>query len=327
MQTGVIPVGGLSAEQVQSVLTAATAAPSLHNTQPWNFRCTPATIELHADPGRTAPIADPQQRELRLSCGAALLNLRVAIRALGVHPAVQLLPDHREPGLLAVIRPQGHSVVTPLDVELSRAIPRRHTNRRPFSATDVPTAVVTRLRQAAKLEQAFMSGLAGPHLQTLHALVNEAHDIQLRDPAFVAEFTSWTGRDSTCRTGVPARSGGPLPEPQDEWVLRDFSGGRARPRVAGKDFEPEPLIAVIGTFHDLPLAHLQAGQAMQRVLLAATAAGLAASFLSEVVEVPSTRKQLRELIVGGLWPQTVLRLGRPTAPATAPARLAATAMG
>jgi nitroreductase len=322
MQTRAIPVGSLSAEQVQTILTAATAAPSLHNTQPWNFRCTPTTIELHANPTRTAPIADPDQRELRLSCGAALLNLRVAIRALGAHPAVQLLPDHRQPDLLAIVRPQGHSVVTPLDIELSRAIPRRHTNRRPFSTGDIPISILNRLRQAAKIEQAFMASLAGPQRQTLRTLINQAHTIQLRDPAFVAEFDNWTGRDSDSLVGVPTRSGGPLPEPQDEWVLRDFSGGLARPRVPGKDFEPEPLIAVIGTFHDLPLAHLQAGQAMQRVLLTATAAGLAASFLSEVVEVPSTRKQLRELIVGGLWPQTVLRLGRPTTAVTAPARLA-----
>jgi len=323
MQTRAIPVSSLSADQVHSVLTAATAAPSLHNTQPWTFHCTPTTIELHADPTRTAPVADPEQRELRLSCGAALLNLRLAIRVLGVHPAVQLLPDHHQPDLLAVIRPQGHSVVTPLDIELFRAITRRHTNRRPFSTNDVPSSVVNRLRQAAKIEQAFMASLAGPQLRTLRALINQAHDIQLRDPAFVAEFAHWTGRDNTCRTGVPARSSGLLPEPQDQWVLRDFSGGQAHSRVEGKDFETEPLIAVIGTFHDLPLAHLQAGQAMQRVLLAATAAGLAASFLSEVVEVPATRKQLRDLVVGGLWPQTVLRLGRPTAAVTAPARFTA----
>jgi len=48
---------------------------------------------------------------------------------------------------------------------------------------------------------------------------------------------------------------------------------------------------------------------MQRVLLVAAIAGLSASFLSQLVEVPATRKQLRELIGGGLWPQTVLRLG------------------
>jgi hypothetical protein len=48
---------------------------------------------------------------------------------------------------------------------------------------------------------------------------------------------------------------------------------------------------------------------MQRVLLTATEAGLSASFLSQVVEVPSARRQLRDLIGGGLWPQTVLRIG------------------
>jgi hypothetical protein len=57
---------------------------------------------------------------------------------------------------------------------------------------------------------------------------------------------------------------------------------------------------VIDSFHDLPLAHLQAGQAMQRVLLAATIAGLSASLLSQVVAVCATHKQLRELIGGGL---------------------------
>jgi hypothetical protein len=48
---------------------------------------------------------------------------------------------------------------------------------------------------------------------------------------------------------------------------------------------------------------------MQRVLLTATAAGLATSFLSQVVEVAATRLALRDLIGGGLWPQAVLRIG------------------
>ncbi len=93
------------------------------------------------------------------------------------------------------------------------------------------------------------------------------------------------------------------------WVLRDFSAGEARPRVVGKDFESDPLIAVIGSLDDRPLAQLRAGQAMQRVLLTATAEGLSASFLSQVIEVPATRGLLRELIGGGVWPQTVLRIG------------------
>jgi nitroreductase len=278
MNTRVMRVGSLTDEQVHSVLIAATAAPSLHNSQPWLFHCTPRTIELYADTARAVPVADPDHRELLLACGAALLNLRLAIRALGVHPAVQLIPDSNQPDLLAIVRLQGRSPAGPLDRRLAEAIPRRRTSPRLLAPTTVPVPLLNGLRQAAKTEQAWMATLDAAQLPILRTLVGQAHDAQHHDPAFVAEWSHWTGRDPGSTDGVPA-------------------------------FEPDPLIAVIGSFHDLPLAHLQAGQAMQRVLLVAAIAGLSASFLSQLVEVPATRKQLRELIGGGLWPQTVLRLG------------------
>jgi nitroreductase len=311
------PVGSLTEVQVPVVLAAANAAPSLHNSQPWRLRCTPSAIELYADLGRAVPSADPDHRELLLACGASLMNLRSAIRALGVYPAVRLIPDPDSPDLLAVVRPQGRSPVTPTDRLLADAIPRRHTNRRPFAPVAVPSPLLQDLRQAAKAERAWMATLVPAQLPILRTLVRQAHRSQHADPAFVAEWEHWIGRDDSAVDGVPVRSGGPPPEPQDSWVLRDFSAGRARPRVAGKDFEPDPVIAVVGSFHDLPLAWLQSGQAMQRVLLTATALGLSASFLSQVVEVPDTRRQLRALIGGGLWPQAVLRLGYGTpVPAT-----------
>jgi hypothetical protein len=37
---------GLSPEQVNTLLTAAGQAPSLHNSQPWQFRLRPRSIEL-----------------------------------------------------------------------------------------------------------------------------------------------------------------------------------------------------------------------------------------------------------------------------------------
>ena len=65
-------------------------------------------------------------------------------------------------------------------------------------------------------------------------------------------------------------------------------------------------------------ADITAGQAMQHVLLTATVDGLAASFLSQVVEVEQTRDQLRRLIRGSHSPRVVLRIGRgwpvPTTP-------------
>ena len=100
MNTDLAAVGSLTAEQVETVLTAAAAAPSLHNSQPWRFRTAPGAIELHADTGREISVADPDHRELVLACGAALLNLRLAIRALGVNVSVSLLPHPGEPNFL-----------------------------------------------------------------------------------------------------------------------------------------------------------------------------------------------------------------------------------
>jgi nitroreductase len=309
MNHRITPVRNLTTEQVRSVLEAAIAAPSLHNSQPWRFRCTSDAIELYADLARELPAADPDHRELMLACGAALLNLRLAVRALGNYPDTRLCPDPLRPELVAVVRPEGTLRPTPTDRELAAAIPRRRTNRRPFDPTEVPTPLRHQLRRAAEAEHAWLASLAPHQLPMLRALAERAYHDQQGDRGFRAEWAHWTGRKESIVDGVPARSGGPLPEPQDDWVLRDFSGGQAARRVPGKDFEPRPLIAVVGSFHDQPLARLQAGQAMQRVLLTATAHGLAASFLSHVVEVAQTRLELRLLIGGGLWPQAVLRVG------------------
>lgn len=303
------PVGGLTGGQVRLALAAAMAAPSPHNSQPWRFRCSPTAIELYADTSRALPAADPEHRELLLACGAALLNLRVTIRSFGIHLTVSLFPERLKPDLLAILRCHGRVAPSTSDRMLADAIIRRRTNRRPFSSTAIAASVLNGLQRAARIEQAWLAPITSAQLPTLRALVHSAHDTRQADPCFVAERTQWTGGDDDALDGVPARSSGPLPEAQDEWVLRDFSVGTAAPRVPGKDFEPTPLIAVIGSFHDLPLDHLQAGQATQRVLLTAAANGLAVSFLSQVIKVPAIRTHVRDLIGGGLWPHTVLRLG------------------
>jgi nitroreductase len=309
MHTQIGPVGSLAPHQVRDVLHAATQAPSLHNSQPWRFRLTPDSIQLFADLDRALPAADPDHRELVLGCGAALMNLRLGIRALDVNTDVRLRPDPRQPTLLAVVRPHGHRRRTPLEERLTQAIPRRRTNRRQFTDRDIAEPIRHQLRHAAQLERAWLA-ILGPHqLPAMRQLVQHAHEVQLSDPQFQSEWLEWTAREPGGAEGVPLTSSGHLPEPHDDWVKRDFSGGQGRLRIPGNDFEPRPLIAVVGAFHDRLLGRLQAGQAMQRVLLTATVEGLSGSFISQAVEVPEARRELRELIGGALWPQTVLRLG------------------
>ncbi|MFC5994819.1 Acg family FMN-binding oxidoreductase [Pseudonocardia hispaniensis] len=312
---------GLSEEHVRTLLEATRRAPSIHNTQPWRVRLTEPVIELYADPLRGLRITDPRGVELRLSCGAALFNLRTTLRGFGIRPVVTVLPDPQRPHLLAAIRHGGRKVPTPELERLRRAIPLRRTNRRPFSNTPVATPDQHALRRAAHEEGAWLHLVHDQAQRTqLSRLAARAHDIQMSDPAFRAELAAWTGTGDDRPDGVPARAGGPLPAPQDVWVLRDFTDGDGPVRAAGKDFEAEPLIAVLSSHTSGPEAELQAGQAMQRVLLTATVSGLAVSFLSQLVEVASIREQVRRLIDGTHQPQVVLRIGHGWPVAATPRR-------
>lgn len=300
---------GLDGEATAAVLRLATRAPSLHNSQPWRFRLRPDRIELRADPDRQLPAADPTGRELRIGCGAALFTLRLALIGAGIRPLVSRYPQPGDPDLVAVVRHGGIVRATPEQRRLLEAVPRRHTNRRPFRDTAVPDPARSALRRAAFEEGAWLQLVTDPvELAELGKLAREAHLHQESDAGFTAELAAWTGRSGSRDDGVPASAGGPCPPPNQPWVVRDF-GGDGHPRPAPAAFESDPLIAVLSVHTDGPREELRAGEALQRVLLTATAAGLSASFLSQLVEVPDVREQARRLFGGTRPPQVVLRLG------------------
>lgn len=303
---------GLTPDQVADLLAAASRAPSLHNSQPWRFLVRPQVIELWADPERRLPAADPTGREQRLACGAALFNLRLALHGLGIRPLVTLHVDGDHPDLLASVRFGGRRPPTPAQQQLLAAVPRRHTNRLPFTDDPVTPGERAALGKAAMEEGAWLHMVVDQRERSgLARLAAEAHAVQRADPAYRAEVAQWTavadGRDD----GVPARAGDYRPAAHERWVMRDFTGGRGRSNTsAGIPFESEPAIAVLTSYAFGPYGDVAAGQAMQRVLLTATAEGLAASFLSQLIEVERAREELRRLIGGPRGPQVVLRIGR-----------------
>ena len=78
----------MTAEEIaRYVVAKAVWAPSVHNTQPWRFTTDGGPrISLHADADRRLAVADSDGREMMISCGAALFNVRLALRSLGYIP-------------------------------------------------------------------------------------------------------------------------------------------------------------------------------------------------------------------------------------------------
>ncbi|MEU6148794.1 nitroreductase [Actinosynnema sp. NPDC047251] len=299
---GVTGALGLDADAVVEVLATATLAPSVHNTQPWRFRLGPDLIELHPDPTRRLPATDPDDRELRLACGAALFNLRLALQSRGVRPMVSLLPD----SAVAEVRRGGRFPVDEETRALLSAVPARRTNRTPFRDVPVPVAHRQALVRAAERERSWLHVVTDHDQRSrVRGMVARAHRAQADDDGVQAELAAWTG-GRPHDGGVPVESAGIRPAPQDEWALRDFRAGERGP---GKDFEPDPLVVVLCSFYDGALGGLQAGQALQRVLLTATTLGLSASFLSQPIEVRPVRDELRRALGGMVVPQAVLRIG------------------
>ncbi|MDT7574184.1 MAG: hypothetical protein QOH17_517 [Pseudonocardiales bacterium] len=318
--SAVPPALRISSDEVAHLLAAAGRAPSLHNSQPWRFRVEPDLIELWADPRRALPAADPSGREQRLACGAALYNLRLALQGCGVRPLVTLQSDPDRPDLLACVRYGGHKSPTPEQLRLLAAIPKRHTNRTPFTDEQLTIGERNALSRAALDEGAWLHFVDDRgQRDELARLAAQAHTIQQADPAFQAEVARWMAVTADRPDGIPSHANEHRPSAHERWVKRDFTGGRGRTTAAmGVRFEQDPAIAVISPYAFGVSADVTAGQAMQHVLLTATAEGLAVSFLSQVVEVEQTRDQLRRLMLGSRSPRVVLRIGRgwpvPTTP-------------
>jgi nitroreductase len=120
-----------------ALVRAAILAASPHNTQPWLFKVTNSWIELYIDTARNVGALDPYLREEHIGMGCALENLMLAAAARAYAATLTLLPGKLgpipadpKPRLLARVElaPGKRE-----ESELYDAIPRRHTNRSPYS--------------------------------------------------------------------------------------------------------------------------------------------------------------------------------------------------
>lgn len=284
---------------------AGIRAPSLVNSQPWKFGLRDGAVEIRIDADRRLA-ADRGGWAARMACGAATYNARLALATAGVPAVVEVHPDPADRALVARLRPGHPRPATYAETELYAAIPRRYSNRGPFWPAAVPADVRWRLIEAARGEAAWMDLLVGATaVAGFSEIARSADRVLQRDARYQAEFATWAHADRAL-DGVPVSAGAPLAEPHDLLPQRLFNDRR---RAGGRDYEPEPLIGILGVSGDLAADQITAGQAMQKVLLTATVAGLDTSMISQPIEVPAARDQLRRALRRGGIPQIAIRFG------------------
>jgi hypothetical protein len=308
---------GVRSDPVQQALTGAAvnalAAPSVFNTQPWRWRIDGDTAELWADRSRRLPTVDPDARLLLISCGAALHHFRTAFAARGRAIEVTRLPDPQRPDLLAVLRGGATVIPHPDDVRLLRAMSIRRADRRPFADSPVPDPAFDRVRGAVDVPGVHLHAVRPDQVVTLTVAAGHAAARELSDEAYRAELDSWRERgENGTGDGVPVATAGPRaarPVPVRDFTAAGPETSTVHDTVPDGDRFARYLI--VHTDGDGPEAWLAAGEALSAVLLRAASAGLAASPMSDLMEVPASRSLVSGLLGGVGHPAIAVRVGMP----------------
>jgi len=192
---------------------------------------------------------------------------------------------------------------------------RRRTHRGAFDPEPLPDGLLTALRVGAARDGAALRIVTGDGRRAVLAAVVETAERELSvDGERVRELARWAPPPGSPRgDGVPATAYPARPEPTVPYFPgRDFAHGHGwglpplssarHPRVAG-------VAGLLTTAADRRVDWVNAGQALQRILLTASDCGAAVALHSQPAELPWLREFIRTQLSDGAYPHLVLRIG------------------
>lgn len=309
------PSEGPLENRIRHLIGYATLAPSGHNTQPWLFATGPDWVDVIADRTRALPVVDPNDRELTISCGAAVGTFEIAARRFSLNAKVATSPDSQFGDHLARITLTKGAPPDGTDVALFDAITKRRTDRGAYFLEEFPDDLSLRCRGIVESVGSSVQFFdAAEPFKAIANLVADGDRLQFDDPRFRRELASWVHSSRFgSRDGMSGKGFG-MPDilaPAARFVIRTFDLGN---NVAAADEKKilagTPALALLMSKSDSVDDWLNTGRALVKMLLKLTSLGYSASYLNQPIEVEALRPKLAAAAGASGYPQILLRVGR-----------------
>jgi len=291
---------------VEDAVSVACRAPSLHNSQPWQWVFSDGQVRLFLDPSRVMD-TDQSAREALIGCGAALDHLRVAMAAAGWRAHVSRFPNSDNPNHLASIDFTPIEYMTERDRRRASAIWERRTDRLPFSAPSDWQSFEPVLASSVDSSSVHVDIIPEDMRPRVLEASQMAETLRLYDSSYHDELRWWTAPFEESE-GIPHSS--LVSEAENDRV----GVGRVFPSIHRPDRRPEisedeSMILVLSTDHADRADALVAGEALSAILLECTMAGFATCPVTHLTELEDPRDLIRSLMTHKAVPQILVRVG------------------
>jgi nitroreductase len=307
-----MPAAMVDTELIKDAVRSACRAPSLHNSQPWQWVARRGQLELFLGLGR-AMVSDRSGREALIGCGAVLDHFRVATAAAGWQVQVSRFPDPNDPNHLASIAFTPMECVTDSQRSRASAIWARRTDRLPFIAPMNWEALEQSLRSAIDNDAVHLDVMPDDMRHSLARASRVTESLRVYDTAYHSELRWWTAPFEATE-GIPYSSLVSTAESDRVDVGRAFPMTHNRERRTEVP-EDHSTILMLSTDDDSRLDALVSGEALSALLLECTVANLATCPVTHVTELKVTREMIAALLEEPRRPQVLVRVG--VAPAAA----------
>ena len=297
----------LDADVLRAAVQLACRAPSLHNSQPWQWVAQGTRLQLYVDHSRILYSTDKSGREALISCGAVLDHLRVAMAAAGWTANIDRFPDPKNLDHVASFDFSPMSLVADGDRRRADAITHRRTDRLPFVAPNNWESLEPALRNAVNDGTVHLDVIADELRAELARASRLTESLREYDSYYHTELDWWTNHFENS-DGIPSSSLISAAESDQVDVGRPFPDSPHSQRRAyiGHD---QSTVLVLSTDEDTRAEALRSGEALSAVLLECTLAGMATCTLTHLTELWSSRNLIGNLTGRTAMQQVLIRVG------------------